>query len=118
MAINAALKQIMLTAGGAAITHVALHADATPESELSGGSPAYARRPFATVANGANLSQAGGVITFNVPAGAVITRIGLWSALTGGTNYGYLELPATETYGAQGILELLDLDVDLTDVVG
>ncbi|MBP1241726.1 hypothetical protein ABID92_000446 [Frigoribacterium sp. PvP120] len=57
---------------------------ANPGTELSGGSPAYARKPltWGTAANGATTASA----TFDVPAGSTVAGAGVHSALTNG-NY-------------------------------
>jgi len=77
----------------------------TGASELTGGSPAYAR--VATAWPGAS----GTVdtlpsIDFNVPAGNTAAYVGFWSALTGGTFRGYQALSASESFTAQGIYTL------------
>jgi hypothetical protein len=55
----------------------------TGTSEVSGGSPAYARK---TISWG---SASGGVVTasvtFDIPASTTVTWIGIWTATTAGT---------------------------------
>jgi hypothetical protein len=58
---------------------------ATGATELSGGSPAYARKAisWAAAASGAAASSAD--ITFDVGAGSAVKFVGLWSAVSAGT---------------------------------
>lgn len=55
----------------------------TGASEVTGGSPAYARQPVTWSA------PTNGVITgsanFDVPAGTTVVSVGVWSAASGGT---------------------------------
>lgn len=74
------------------------------DTELSGGSPAYARKlvTFGAASNGVR-SVTGTPYTFDVPAGATVAKFGLFSALTGGTRGALQPLSATEgPYAAQG----------------
>lgn len=78
----------------------------TGASEVTGGSPAYARQAVTWgSASGGSVSTSAAV-TFNVPAGTTIAYVGLWSALTGGTFQGGGPLSSSETYGAQGTYQL------------
>lgn len=93
-------KNSMLGAVG--ITHASLHSSfpgATGLNEISGGSPAYARRPVAfNAASGGSRSQTGSAI-FDVPPASMIRFVGFWDALTGGNCHGYHPLgnsPARE----------------------
>ena len=66
--------------------------DAAGGNELSGGTPAYARKPiaFGAASGGANDSTTNP--TFDVPAGAVAAFMGLWDAVTGGNFLGMFPL--------------------------
>jgi hypothetical protein len=55
----------------------------TGTSEVSGGSPAYARK--AITWGGASGGVITGTVTFDVPAGTTVTFVGVWSATTAGT---------------------------------
>jgi hypothetical protein len=58
---------------------------ATGASELTGGSPAYARQALSwSSASGGTKSLSATPSAFNVPAGATVAFIGLWSASTAG----------------------------------
>lgn len=89
---TAALDQALDALNGGApssiIAYASLHSafSATGASELSGGSPAYARQAVtwsaASAGSKASASVAG---AFNVPAGVTVAYVGLWSAVTAGT---------------------------------
>jgi hypothetical protein len=96
------LKNTLAQAYGTAAAFGALYStvpSGTPGTELSGGSPAYARKPltWSTAASGEVTATA----TFDVPAGATVAGAGVHSALTGGT---YLDGGAvtTQAYSSQG----------------
>lgn len=79
-------------------------------NELTGGSPAYARRPVVWGTPGPVLDTAAD-ITFNVPGGGTTPKFfGFWTASTGGTFLGSGALAAQETYVNQGqyVLTLAD----------
>lgn len=61
----------------------------TGANEVTGGSPAYARKSitYAAASGGQKASNAG--ITFDIPASTTVTHIGLFSASTAGTFYGW-----------------------------
>jgi hypothetical protein len=84
-----AAKNNMLNASG--VTHVSLHdgyPGATGLNELTGGSPAYARKAisFAAAAGGAKASST--TPTFDVPAGKTVRYIGYWDAVSAGNFLG------------------------------
>ncbi len=98
-----------------AATYISLHtADpgTTGANEVTGGSPAYARKAatWGTAASGSRaLSSA---VVFDVPAGVSITHFGLWSAATSGNFQAGDALrdasnnAVTETFGGQGTYTL------------
>lgn len=102
------------TAGGAAVDFTT---DVTASSmrrlvELSGGTPAYARKAvtWAAAVGGSKDETASPV--FDVPAGATVDWMGLYSALTAGTLVALDDL-TPETYAGQGTYTLSDTDIDL-----
>lgn len=104
--INALLDELDET-GDLPAAYASLHtADpgSTGTSEVTGGTPAYARKAL-TWAAASGGSKGAAMVTFDVPAGT-ITHFGLWTAVTGGTFRGGAALPANETYGAQGTYDL------------
>lgn len=72
----------------------------TGANEVSGGSPAYARKTIAwNAASGANKTRTATTITFDVPSGATISHFGIWS---GSTFQAWFALPASIAYSSQG----------------
>lgn len=117
MGLNNTAKNLMLDALGAVVGYVSLHtADpgSTGTNEVTGGSPAYARKAVTWNASSAGDLDNNANPVFDVPASTTITHFGLWSAATSGTFYGGDALSASESFGAQGTYTLTDLDVLLT----
>lgn len=106
MPLNANGENALLDGGlKAAATFASLHtADpgTTGTNEVSGGSPAYARKSISwgTPSNGAMSTNAN--IVFDVPASTTIQFLGYWSASTGGTFYGSRALDTNQTFATQG----------------
>lgn len=101
-------RDVALDAVGAVGLFVSLHtADpgTTGTSEVTGGSPAYARQACTwDTASGGSMALAAEE-TFDVPAGTV-AYFGVWSLSTGGTFYGGGALSDTEVFAAQGTYKL------------
>lgn len=118
MALSNTAKNLMLDELGSVAVYVSLHDDdpgSNGSNEISGGSPAYARKSVTwnSAANG-NLDSSN-TPEFDVPASTTVTHFGLWSAATSGTYYGGGALSAPEAFAGQGKYTLTDLDVDLDD---
>ena len=81
--------------------------------EISGGSPAYARKAIAynTAAKGTMDDSTNGAV-FDVPAGAAVDYVGYFSASTAGTLLAVNKV-TQEVFGAQGTYTLTDSDLDL-----
>lgn len=98
-------KNAMLDALGTAAAYASLHT-ADPgtggTSEVTGGSPAYARKAITWAAASAGSKASSASLVFDVPASTTIAYIGYWSAATSGTFYGSRALSASETFAAQG----------------
>lgn len=77
----------MLAAEGT--THLSLHSaySSSGANEISGGSPAYARKAVTWSAPASRGTTIAGAVTFDVPA-STVAWIGRWTALTGGTFLG------------------------------
>ena len=115
MGYSTAGKNKMLDELAAVAVQVSLH-DGDPgdngANEISGGSPAYARKSVTWN------SASGGAITasnqpeFDVPAGTTVRYVGFWSAATGGTFYGYADV-TDETFTNQGTYKLTSIQLDL-----
>lgn len=81
--------------------------------ELSGGSPAYARKTIAFAASSFGLldDSTNGVV-LDVPAGNDVEAVGLFSAVTAGTLLVFDEV-TMETFAGQGTYTVTDAKVDL-----
>lgn len=107
--------QLSLVSGGSAIdfTTDISSVSVVKLVEISGGSPAYARKAIAWGAAAAGLmddSTNGAAI--DVPASAVVNYVGFFSAVTTGTLYA-IDAVTEETFGAQGTYTLTDAKLDL-----
>lgn len=97
--------------GGTLITHIGLVDQAG--TELSGGSPAYARKPVTWNQTVDGVLRPSANLTFDIPAG---TTVGGWrgySALTAGTDYGGQDV-TNEAFAGQGTYELLAASTAIT----
>lgn len=114
--LSPAGKNVMLDALGAVAVFASMHT-ADPgtagTSEVTGGSPAYARKSITWFAASAGDLDNNANPVFDVPAGTTVTHFGLWSAGSGGTFYGGGALSTAETFGGQGTYTLTDADVTL-----
>jgi hypothetical protein len=94
MPFTVSAKNLMLDALFGLPLYASLHSDVPNSSgsnELTGGSPAYARKSiaFLDAASGEVSRNPTPVVTFDIPAGSAAAFVGLWSADTGGTFHGY-----------------------------
>jgi hypothetical protein len=108
---NTALAAVSGTAVFASL-HTAQPTQTAP-AEVSGGTPAYARKAITwTVNNGtANLNEQP---NFDVPPTTTITYVGFWSAATGGNLIAFSSV-TEETFGAQGVYVISDANLVITD---
>jgi len=115
MPYSAVGKNSMLDHLGTEAVFASLHS-ADPgdngASELSGGSPAYARKAITWNPAAAGSMDDSNVPVFDVPAAGVVLYVGFWSLVTGGVFYGSA-LVTQETFGAQGTYTLNDADLNL-----
>lgn len=83
-----ASRNLMLDANGT--THVSAHTaySVTGANEVTGGSPAYARKAISYAAASAQAKASSTSPTFDIPSGTTVRFIGRWTALTGGTFLG------------------------------
>jgi len=98
MPLSTTGRNNLLTDGLATkFTHVSLHSgDATAgANELTGGSPAYARKAVTWAAAAAGVRDNTAGLTFDVPAGITVLYGGLWDALTVGNFQGYFGIGST-----------------------
>ncbi|HYJ33840.1 MAG TPA: hypothetical protein VE326_11525 [Candidatus Binatia bacterium] len=117
MALNNSGRNAAANGVASNVGYVSLHtADpgTTGTNEVTGGTPAYARKAVAWSTASGGVAAISGGVTFDVPASTSISYIGLWSTATGGTFYGGAALSATETYGGQGTYNLTALTITIT----
>lgn len=118
MGLSTAGRQAMHTGLAAVAGFASLHTT-DPGSlglvgEISGGSPAYARKAITWTVSGDFLDSTN-TPTFDVPGGGTTpSHFGLWSLATGGVFYGSGTLASQETYTTQGQYQLLTADSLLT----
>lgn len=90
MAIQtSAMKNILSDAYKGAALYGALYttaATASPGTEVTGGSPAYARKALSWGASAAGVTTATAAV-FDVPSGTTVVAAGVHSAVTAGTYY-------------------------------
>lgn len=112
--ITATAKNIMLTALGSTLKFAALYN--VSGVEISGGTPAYARKPivFRTAAAGVLALTATSLPTFDVPAATTVAYVGYCTATTGGTRH-CVDAVTNETFAAQGTYALTSGNISLTD---
>lgn len=108
--------QISLTSGGSAVD---LGSDLTATTsyvqlvEISGGSPAYARKAIAyNSASGGSIDDSTNGAVFDIPAGATVDSIGFYTASTAGTLHAWDDV-TSESFAAQGTYTVTDADHDL-----
>jgi len=81
-------NQALATTGWAYVSLHSADPGTTGASELTGGSPAYARVAVTwNAASGGSVTNSGSTLTFNFPASATAAYFGIWSASTAGTYY-------------------------------
>ena len=111
--MNAAFNTALAAYGSGLITHIGLFNGAT---EITGGSPAYARISLASVGgwSGAGAVRSlGGNMVFNIPAGATVTNWRGFTASTAGTDYEGATLTSTP-FSNQGTYTLLAASTNIT----
>lgn len=106
---NLMLNAIKGTNPTAPITHASLHNNDPGDNganELTGGSPAYARKAVTfDAAASKQMIQNGTDPVFDIPAGTTVKYVGFWSAISGGTFLGSAAV-TNEVYAAQGTYQL------------
>lgn len=117
--LNAAANGIKASA-----TYVSLHSGdpgTTGANEITGGSPAYARKSatWGTPSNGSvSLSSS---VQFDIPSGVNVSHFGTWNAATSGSFVGGEVLrdsnnvAVVETYSAQGLYTLTSATLTVTN---
>jgi len=115
MGYSTAAKNSMLDHLGTEVVYASLHSADPGDSgtnEISGGSPAYARKAITwNAATGGSMDDSNTPV-FDVPASTTVAFVGFWSAVSGGTFYGSADV-TNEVFTAQGTYTLTDADFDL-----
>ena len=110
-ALLAGGKNVALNGSGIAAnaTYAALHTalpDASWANEVTGGSPAYARKAITwAAAAGGSMALAATFPTFDVPAGTTVAYVSFGTAVTSGSCLGYWDV-TDELYAGQGVYTL------------
>jgi hypothetical protein len=117
MPLSNAAKAVQNNALGAVITRVSAHSGnpgaAGTQNELSGGTPAYARKAITwNTSTGQNLDSSNQPV-FDVPAAGAVRYVGYWNT-DGSVFYGSQQV-TEEVYGSQGTYTLVDADINLID---
>lgn len=102
LSVNGRNKQ--LAGFGSAVTYVSLHTGdpgTNGANEVTGGSPAYARKSVTWAAPSNGTIQSSNSQVFDVPAATTITYAGYWDAATSGNFYGSRAI-TSESFGGQG----------------
>lgn len=98
-----------------AIAFASLHVASPGDSgsdEVSGGTPAYARKAITMAAAAAGAIAASTQPVFDVPPNTTVTHVGFWSAVSGGTFLGSADV-TDETFASQGTYTLTSSILDL-----
>lgn len=107
--------QLALTSGGAAVdfTSAVTALTITKLTEITGGSPAYARKAIAYNASaGGTMDDSTNGAVFDIPAAGVVSYASYHSAVSAGTLLAIDKL-TEETFVGQGTYTLTDSDLDL-----
>ena len=107
--MNAAFNTLLAAYGSGLITHIGLFNAGT---EITGGSPAYARKAV-TWTGAAGVRSPSGNLVFDIPSGATVTNWRGFTALTGGTDYEGATLTSA-AFGSQGTYTLLAASTNIT----
>lgn len=87
---------------------------ATGLNELTGGSPAYARKAISWNAASGGVANASNQPVFDVPPGSTVAFIGYWSLVSGGTFRGSSPASSSETFTGQGTYTLTAASVTVS----
>jgi hypothetical protein len=97
MAYTDTAKNLMIAADG--VTHLSAHTaypGTSGTSEVTGGSPAYARKSITYAAASSGSKSASNQPVFDIPASTTVKWVGAWSASSGGNFLRYSPLGADE----------------------
>ncbi len=118
MGATAAVKNAMLDV--VSVTQMSLHSGdpgTTGANEITGGSPAYARKNVTLAAASGGARTVASPPSFDVPGGVTLSHFGLWNGPTflwGGTLKNAGGSPTTEPYTNQGTYNPYEVSITLT----
>lgn len=110
MALDATALNVAADAVAALALRVAAHTGDpgganSASNEVTGGSPAYARKAIAWGAASGGVATASSSPVFDIPASTTVSWLSLWNT-AGTVRYSKKQLSANETFGAQGTLTI------------
>ena len=114
MPITADGKNEALDALAALADYAALFSDDAATTEISGGSPAYARKALTWGAAAEGEVAISNQPEFDVPSGVTVRAVGFMTLATGGTLLAYHNV-TDEAFGAQGTYTLTSATMTLSD---
>ena len=96
MSFTTAARNTML--GGFTGTHLSAHTaySSTGANEVTGGTPAYARKSVTYAAAASEARAASNTPTFDIPASTTVRWIGMWDAVSAGNFLGMIANGGTE----------------------
>jgi hypothetical protein len=101
--LTTAGRNLMLDSGFAP-AYASIHSadpGAAGDNELSGGSPAYARKALSWAAASSGTRSNSADVVADIPPGSTVAYVGYWSASSGGTFYGSRAV-SSESFTGQG----------------
>lgn len=108
--LNYMLDQLAM---GSKIAYMALFTDDAATVEVSGGSPAYARKAVTWAAASVGVKNLNGTLpVFDVPA-CTVKAVGFYDAATAGVQYGFYNV-TDEIFAAQGTYGITAGSITLT----
>lgn len=113
MGLSTAAKNTALDA--ITMTYLSLH-DGDPgdngANEISGGTPAYARKSVTIAAASGGARAQSDQPLFDVPASTTVSYVGIWDASTAGNYQGSGDV-TDEVFASQGQYQVLTGNIDL-----
>lgn len=106
MGLNVNANTLAVNAVAAAGTWISAHTadpSTTGANEVAGGSYARQQTVWAAATGSPTVTRTGSQVTVPIPAGTTATHFGVFSAVTGGTFYGFVD-STDEVFGSGGNL--------------
>lgn len=114
MALDNNAKNSMLDHLATEAVYASLHTGtpATTGNEVTGGTPAYARKAITWNSASSGAMTLSNTPAFDVPSGTTIYTVGFFSAVTDGTFYGFDDV-TQETFAGQGTYTVTSGEINL-----